>query len=128
MVAGAAWSGGRRSLPWRCRKHRGVAAQVEFESKIEAKLEAIYHINFQALSSRRLQHGVHRVNLHCPTEVLGHGGVEHVMERGRHGVHPKRGVGPLGAVRAGRVKLVEPPAASGLLLPAAEEQRDAADV
>jgi hypothetical protein len=46
---------------------RAVAAQVEYESKIEAHLKAVYHILVQVINSGRFQRGIDRVNLHRPT-------------------------------------------------------------
>ena len=43
---------------------RGVAAQVEFESKI---LKQCITLELLGLTSRRFQLGFHRVNLHRPT-------------------------------------------------------------
>jgi hypothetical protein len=47
----------------------GLAAQVEFESKCEAKFKAVYNILVSSASSRRFQHEFYRGNLHCPTSA-----------------------------------------------------------
>jgi hypothetical protein len=63
-------------LPWEARRRRpahGVAAQVESESKTR---NWIIKFQCQALSSRHLQRGFQRVNLHRPTmagELPTHG-------------------------------------------------------
>ena len=57
-------SRGPHHRPAAAEAHLGVATQVEFESKT-SKLFIIFQ--FQALSSRRFQHGFHRFDLHRPT-------------------------------------------------------------
>jgi hypothetical protein len=42
----------------------GVAAQVEFESKIQAKLKAVYHILVSSAEFLALHRGFDRGNLH----------------------------------------------------------------
>ena len=46
------------------RHHHDVAAQLEFESEVRRRFIILW---FQALSSRRVQRGFDRVNLHRPT-------------------------------------------------------------
>ena len=56
-------------LPRRAhRRAHGVAAQIEFESKV---WKQSIMFQFQAPSSKRFQHGFHRVNPHRPAMVNG---------------------------------------------------------